>query len=528
MDNKYLMGPKFQHLQNIFLFSCLLGILSVVYFPAITGYYVHYDAYRFLLKEEGLRLHVLFNEHVSAGRFFGGIWLTFFGWFVNSVSDLKVLRFINLVNLSLWGVAVIQWLRPLFPNLISTLLFVVTVLTLPSFQVLAVWSQAVYITIAFPLAAFSAVLVRKTFFLKLNSQFFLNKTTWSAMGLLFLSLGTYQPSAMIYWGMAAAWILIHQNIKSIFLPTSEGKNSSLNFFLIGFLTLMIYLLVLQIFKPHYIRYVMFINNPYGINIDFLGKLKWFIEEPVLNVLNLWNIFPRKILPMIISGFIFLTIILIVYRTLRRSPNPIEKIGALRRMIKYFFIFIGLMILSYLPNLIAVGNAPWYRCTASLSFFTMLILVWALMQWLSILPKPYAQGLLTGILLILCLYGVVKTHKNSLNYRFKFSVLEFLYLKQNCQQIDLKKHKRIHMILARAPGICPQRYHEYCNYTTQDEWNVGAVIEATFKELKRQKEFKEFHPQITWGKDANDVDESTYVIDMTNLIKLERSFRLFNE
>jgi hypothetical protein len=105
----------------------------------------------------------------------------------------------------------------------------------------------------------------------------------------------------------------------------------------------------------------------------LAKALWFIHEPLVNALNLWNLVPK------ISISLFITVFTLSGLLLFLPGKLLERGGK-------FLLALALVPLSYLPNLLVQEDGATYRTQVGLTSLLALYASFALLGWLSFALK----------------------------------------------------------------------------------------------------------------------------------------------
>jgi len=516
------------------IFLCFVITFSLIYLPAWQIEYAHHDGYRFL---EGIAgqypVHSLAPINIPIGRFMAVILATGLGWLVHSIHDLSLIRFISILELGLCAsVCMICW-RRFFANTLQTILCCIAVFTLPPFQsMVACAGLSFHLTAAVLASCAAAISYRKP-----PGSPFWHYRTLLAAAVLFLAIATHQAIAMFYWAVAAGCL-----ISSAMESFKKMKEDAWNFLVAGLGAMGMYAVFLQIVKSRYAQQTLGIYNPYVLSHDYLDKLKWFVQEPLVNALNLWNIFPVTGLAAAVGAVIVLTCAASVIQNVRNSRQPGTVI---RRSFLICFFFLSLTILSVLPLLVAVGNAPWYRCLAGLTAIIVIALIWSAKEWLKLLPRLKQSLTLTLLLVVLSLYGAISANQTVLRYRAIPSHIEMTYVKTMLRRAGLGNYNRIHLIRPVSP-LMKSRYDEF-GIVTSDILAAGVApmmigiirdlarengldtvqiasdddggrIHFFFFRGKKQLPFCAFSVKLTStaAGEAFAADHSTVIIDMTKL------------
>lgn len=486
-------------------------ILFIAYSPSIFGYYIYSDDALYWFKLPGFTKYMLHDFIFYIGRFLGAFILTFTGWIVSYVRDLNVIRFLALIEFSICGYIIFLLLQKYFSHSIHSILCAVIIFSLPPFQSIVSVASCAYVASSILLSLLAAVYADKIASDEILFKRMGQRQYIISLLLLFLALGTYPSGAMFYWFASAIILLTAQ--KESFV---RFKSAAQNLFSIGFMSFLLYGTALKMIKKFCIPQVWGIYDTGQITKNYFAKLKWFIEEPLYNSLNLWNIFPKIHFAYLMIVFIFLTFFFVILRIL--ISQNINKRRFLGYLMLNISLFITLIILSFLPNLLAAANAAWYRCCAGLTSLVFLILILALNEWLNLLPALVKRRILTCTLLFLCLWGVYKSFTNLLYYRVIPSQEELLYTKNRIDKSDITKYKKICVIRPNVEYI-KHRYDEFGTPSTYAEVNVAPFLIAVFRELKMEKYLDKIMLNISSRLSmfqTSDIPPDTLVINISEL------------
>src|SRR3990167_6997127 len=97
-----MYNPFMGNAKAVWSFFGILILLMLCYYPALIINYAHHDDYWYLWKTSSnpYQLHTLHNTLISMGRVLGACTYTGLSWFVHSISDLKIIRFLAIFQLS--------------------------------------------------------------------------------------------------------------------------------------------------------------------------------------------------------------------------------------------------------------------------------------------------------------------------------------------------------------------------------------------------------------------------------------------
>lgn len=497
----------------VLIFLALLIVLSAVYAPVFTSYYAHHDDYVYFVRGQNyMERHPFWEGEFSNGRYLAAVFYTLSGWAVNSVWDLNLLRLVSIGILALCGLTCFSFFHRYLKSDLQALLSVVSLLTLPPFGVLVSWALNVSKApaLVFTCAAFSAVAggVR----VAPVSGKAITSCEAGAVFLFLCALGTYPPAAMFYWFLLALWIVVER-------PGISTVHFSVRpFFVVGFISMGLYFGIVHFLKTTFGTLTNTLYNPYALTTDYVGKIRWFLQEPLKNAENLWNIFPHPstacFVLLIIGGGVLVALSRLYGRW---------KAGASVGLIwKYLLInpllILVLLILSFLPNLLAVGNAAFYRCSAALTSIVFILFLWAAVQMANVFSEQVRRNIIFVILLLTACCGAYHARFNILNYRIIPSHRELVYVKARLRRPDLYKFHHVHFIRPdEAAYQTVRRYDEFGVPSTHYRQNISLILKCALREIGLEPFFWHFYPRITQSRSPMPPPVSdVLVIDMTKM------------
>ena len=490
-------------LKNLIIFFCLLIILSLIYLPVLLGHYIYHDDLA-LLENTGFFVYIYSNNVIAMGRPLAAALATIFDWMVNSIKDLHVVRFLTIVELSICGLIVFRCLRRYILSEFTALLATIIILTLPSFEVLVANTTPICLT-ALLLSLFGAIFVDKIPEQKFTGKRLMSRNAFFSTMFLLIALLTYPPTAMFYWVMAGIVLFAYLDN-----PSDALKQKLINLFCIGFAALFFYATILKIIQPMVLDTVGG-YNPYFITNEYSRKIKWFIEIPLVSSLNLWNISPKDQPALMAAIFFFSAWLLHLRHVIKNQANIHREIP---RQFTIFLIFLSLMILCFLPNLLAFSDASFYRCTTALTSLLAVALIWAAKKWIMVLFKVKDQFVMTFLVSFICIYGAQQAFRNVLLFRVIPSGLEVNYLKQ-LLDVNINQYQRIHLI--RQQQAIAWWYDEFGTLSTNYMQNVEPMVRCALKEL-RGGDIRHYGIIITSSLSQQKISfkEKTLLIDMARL------------
>lgn len=463
-------------LRSIGLFLLIFVVLCVAYLPVLLNQFVHHDDISFFLRTPSRVMIPNHYQDVFAGRPLNAMRFTASGFFIDQVSDFTIYRFFNvtLLGLSVWLMSL--WLRNYYANGVHALLAALIIFTLPSFQLLAGLVGASATPIALLLSIAAALSAGRISLATNLKKRFINRPFALSLVLLLSSLLFYPAIAMYYWVMVAVEILSFR---------TGSRNKLANLFFTGFCALGIYFMMLLGTKSYFADLTVRGYNPYAMNFDVLAKLRWFFEEPLFNVLNLWNIFPDRQWAYALLLFILAACVIRLLKLHNELKSGKMDPNQLRGRCTLFVLFLLSFFLSFLPGLAATTNPGFYRCLGPLTGMVMLTILWSVDTWLGLFSKRTRDIVLPAFLLIVLITGVVWANKSLYAYRVKPSMVELRYLEDNLKKIDIDRLKSVHIIRPDFQGL-KFRYDEFGTPTTLYHHNILAVVTCALREINKEK------------------------------------------
>jgi len=507
---------------NIGVFLLFLVVLSCVYFPVFSSHYVYHDDYYYWAYQKGLNLnHPQFKFTLQIGRPVGGIIVTGVGLLVNTIKDANIVRFFLVVILSITAYLVYAWMIKSSFKPLHSLLLTLAIFTLPAFQVMVTCLVASSLLIAVLTAAIAALFAFKAVSAKSIRGIITGKYTILAVVFLIVSLATYQTSAMFYWVFIAIMIL-SLNAGS----WRKHLRSIISLFVINFVAVAIYFAISSLWAISLQDTSIAATAStyqFALATDVLNKISWFFNAPMVDAVNLWNIFPVKA---VLYCFIFIFIagmaceIINSLKNLRLAPaegkpETITPKGILSNCLQKFGFLIILFPLSYLPNLVAKGAtfSP-YRALLALSPFIILVLYWALSQILHFIWSTKKEFIISLVVGITALTGLFSAKYTSLNHLVVPYTSELKYVEHALKSADLTQYKEIHLIYP----IVSNRRQEFGNLSTAFWQDIPWIIKCALREIGKENQWEQFKGSISSGKWDEPIpsDNQTLIIDMTNL------------
>ncbi len=430
----------------ILFFSFLLALL-VIYSPVISFDYLFHDDVYFWIKEVWSPYHYFHKTLVSMGRPLAAWVCTIDNHWVNGIGDLKLLRFLAIICFSGCAFLFFRRLRSWLNNDLQAWCVAVMIVTLPGAEVNVFYSIGWFFSLA--------VLVSCLAFELSDSVKWWRMVAASLVFLMAITLN--QTAAMCYWLMLLIGLL-------------GGYKRVISSLFIGIAGLIQYGLVLWFIRlfnaksaatPFY--------NPNQMEMNFFNKIWWFFQEPLVNALNLWQIFP--------SGWVAWGMAVFIIVALGMA----WRVGAKESSFKWSVVTVCVLgFLSFLPNLAASGKAPFYRCLIALSPMVLVAFIWALKKYQQIFLRSRSQVVLTGIVVIMVVAAGTTAFANVLYHRVLPSHQETRLFQAMAHAKDYAIDDQILIILpAREKAL--ERYDEFGVWTVHYQQDIVLLLKCVFEE-----------------------------------------------
>jgi len=452
---------------SVVMFILIFLILVIVFSSSLCFDYLYHDDVFFWLKyENGSLKHLTFENNMVLGRYAAALLIDLQGMYVHKITDLKILRLLAVILLSGNAYMLLGTMRRLSWSYIQAFLAVLAISFLPGFADGVFYTSNVYVIFSVFFASWSFCRARK-------GQEFLVPSIILLVAIMF-----YPSGAMFYWTLVGMSVLF---VRDRF--DTNFRRELFRFTTIGLTSLASYAILIYFMSFYYSYRVFNAYNPYNIVLDWSGKLNWFFHVPILNALNLWCIFPKWSTVMFIVYFIFSAVLIAMIRAFKEYNYHHHLIRALTCLWQFIF-FIFILFLTFMPNLAAQLNAPFYRCLVPLSSLIFFVLIWAIDQWTKVIPRAAGEMVLIVLLSIAVVYGGIKTFNNVLFYRVLPSLVEWDTFKIMAQEGPIKNGGPIYIVSPdHIPGL--ERYDEFGTLTSQFPEDIFPLLIASFREEGRQ-------------------------------------------
>ncbi len=427
------------------LFVSFLLALLVIYSPVLFFDYLFHDDVYFWIKEVWAPYHYFHKTLVSMGRPLAAWVCTIDNNWVHGISDLRWLRLCAIIAFSGCAVLFFKRLRQWLGSDLQAWCVAVMLVTLPGAEVNVFYSIGWFFSLAVLLSCLAFELG--------DSPQWWRKIAASIILLMAITLN--QTAAMCYWVM-------------LFIAVLGGYKRLLWPMLVGFAGLLQYGIVLWVIRllnaksaatPFY--------NPNQFEINILDKAWWFLQEPLMNALNLWHIFPSQWLALGMAVFIVGALVI----ACQAKDVGIKRLLAIGGV---------LVVLSFLPNLAASSKAPFYRCLIALSPMVLLIFIWAVKRYLLCCFRLRVGTVLTGVVLLMVVLGGATAFANVLYHRVLPSHQETRLFQMMAHARAYTSDDQVLIILPRhEPAI--ERYDEFGVWTVHYQQDIILLLKCVFEE-----------------------------------------------
>jgi hypothetical protein len=338
----------------------------------------------------------------------------------------------------------------------------VMIFVLPSFQTMVAWTGVCFHPFAVALSLWAIYNADK---IPLDGHLFRRITSrYGLMAILAVICAhmVYQSTATFYWAMAAILIILDSTKN-----WDTYRKRLINIYSAGILGIGIYGLIFKIVGVLCKIKIATPYEPQKTTHDIIGKFSWFSQEVIPQALNLWSILPSK--KIFLSLLIFLV-----------GAFILESIRSRRISLVNVTIAVTLLLLSFLPNLLAVVNLNATRCAAGLTALCLISLIWGLNVYLNYIPQPIRSYLLTSILGLTCFYAVTTSYFNIDTFRARPSHLEYTFLKDaiNSRQ---EKMKGVYIIQIGFDDFY-RYYDEFGVLTSSWNWDIIPMFNCVMNEI----------------------------------------------
>jgi hypothetical protein len=334
--------PKESHVGIAFFVFLALAMLC--YYPVLSPGYAVSDDFYHLARSMRVKdwFETLMVTTNLQGRPLDGLLLGAVLSQMHSVADFAYLRLASVLVIACVALCSFLALLKAGWNRLYAGSLAVAFTTVPAFQVFSAWSIAsLYVLPA--LGGFAAVeLARRTV-----SGVPVRRALYGlgAVLSLLMALFLYQPSAMFFW-LFVAIALFDQS------PLSGEKGKLLLSFCFVFGAASVADLVFFEVSKHVLGTASLLPQRSHLSTDLPAKMNWFLHGPLFESFNLNRLTPTPKFAVEIGTFLAAGLMLFFQ-------------GSFVARLSQFVFALGLIVLSYLPNLAIAENFGTYRTQTAL-------------------------------------------------------------------------------------------------------------------------------------------------------------------
>lgn len=436
-------------LERYGFYVLIICALILSYYPVLIGYYLHTDDY-FWSKWGGFASNDVMRFMSIVGRPLTGL-LYSASIFIKKLSWMNGVRFLSVCNLCVAAILVFQWLRLHNVNHWVSCFLSIAVFTLPPFQIYTAYLSTAPFGISLMLSILALLLVDRA----VRSDHRLKLWTYSIGTLLIiLAFSLYQPGACFYLTLLAVPLIMETNFASF-----KFLRKMCIYLAVFSLAAGLYYLIWRLWLgwadiPSVGKY-----DGRIFVVDLAARWKWFVEKPLLEASNFWNIFPSQAVSFSFLGFMFSALL---YRFIDRK-NVL--FGCIRVLLLLFLI-----PASYCVVLASSSPSTEYRTysalSASLLFLAFLplasfknikFLIFASL-FLMILGIYYSQVTVKKYFVVPdsaeLNYVIQSIRDYQMTYGTNFSSINLVIMNQSVHPLQVQRNEIAQPNTMHGPNIAP--------------------------------------------------------------------------
>jgi hypothetical protein len=462
----------------MFGLGALAAVLLAFYLPVLSGRLAFFDDYAYFWPPSAAKTDPVRSAFSSrdfnyvralnrCGRPLTAFYLKLCAGLIRWSRSPDLGHLPGLVGVVLLGLATFAWLRRWHTPAAPAFLVCLTLLTLPAAQICVAWINSG----SYLWAALTATVALFLFAPALRQP----RPGWAEMLLrgaaawllLLAAMFTYQPAALYYWALTAAALLL--------APPQDWA---------GFRARVAPLLLLGLaaMGGYFVAYRIFFSLlglptlPRGdLTGDPLGKLSWFWNEPLRNVLSLW------VTPPTTPRLVWWTGALLVVGA---ALDAATARGRRALTSTTWLTAFALVPLSYSFNLAVQENWAAYRTLLALYAVVVVLAFAALTRLTALLGRRLREPARIGVLACAALASLFCGETNLMRLAILPRILEFEYLKAQLLQPAVQATHRIHVIRPHIyDGPAPATiYDEFGLPTSAIAWAPESMVRRALQEL----------------------------------------------
>ena len=331
----------------------------------------------------------------------------------------------------------------------------------------------------------------------------------------------YQPWGLYYWTMAAVTL-----VAAPCVDWKTFRSRVIPLFAVGLTAMAAYTVLYKFF--------LFVPNYYSsrgaMTHDYVGKIRWFWEEPMRNALALWNLpsfhknFNGFMLGLCVSGLIVDLLSLMSWKT-KDSLSDLDetkptRIGRFTLILAKWSVAFALVPISYLFNLVVVESWAAYRTTFPLAAIVLVLAFASLTRICSLLFVPVRVPTFVAILSFAAVLALFHGGTNMMRLLILPRIEELDYVKLTIARgFEPGKHTSFHVIR-------PNHFNGVALIQSYDEFGIpstmvkGVAVPIVRKALQELRCWGDELPITTQGPTDNlPPPLGAFVIDMREMMDL---------
>jgi hypothetical protein len=296
--------------------------------------------------------------------------------------------------------------------------------------------------------------------------------------LLFLSMCIYQPVALSYWVMALVPLTTLKDEDFIKRRYSLGI-----YFFTGLTAMISYFVSMKVIIRYVLdeRYYLSFNKGVLIGMaDIYPKLVWFIQYPFYTALNLWNIFPKKAVAMLVVAVLLAGMLSGIARNVLQMKKERRDLELLSILIcRYLLIlivvplsFVSHLVITQSINVMVIKHSVIIGLQMSMIFlcYRSIMNIAEMAENIFTISPGLMKHMVTFVLITVAVGATFIANHNVKKYFATLQKDEFTYIKNAIQEHGvsrIKKNKKIYFI---HPDSDPSKF--YSEFTQLSSWGFG--------------------------------------------------------
>jgi hypothetical protein len=508
-EQKPVMFAKNKTSQELSATIIILVVVLAAYFVELTNSFGIMDDYSFL-QNAIVGSNDTFTLLIGAGRPINAVLLDLGFSLTGSIENLTYLRMITLFGIWLLGCGFYFFSRLNGVSYLSALAIACGIILLPSFQVYASWAQHFTTPFSGALALLSAFILTPVCTISQSSRVF--KMLLSVL-LLIAAILIYQPIAMLFCTGILISIISQFNSR-LGWSLSRIVDTVTVFVIAMLIGFVIFKFGQYLYPTGSSRSQLLQNLP--------GKLRWFVSEPIANVLSLYKVVPTNaVLQFLIFLPILLGALLFIYKHKSKNVFLIFIYG--------FFCVLG----SYAPSLITAENWASYRSIGALSSSMVVLLVLMVSELCGYIKNKYITTAIFDILnknlwialTILLIILTMQANYNVLNGFVIPNITELNNLASALNDGKNTKFDKVTVIVRPSSwtdsAAKPIAYDEFGMPSSVRDYYAKTIVDIVLRSTNKIPNAIISMSEYTTSGREKSIDTNSLVIDFPRLVTSQR-------